>query len=34
MPVCREGLPAETLIEGGRRRVLCWLHADRAKEAA
>ncbi|MEI7443617.1 MAG: ABC transporter ATP-binding protein [Burkholderiales bacterium] len=34
MPRCRAGLPAETAIDGGRRRVLCWLHADGAKEAA
>jgi peptide/nickel transport system ATP-binding protein len=28
MPRCRIGLPAETRIDGGRRRVLCWLHAE------
>ena len=27
MPKCRVGLPAETVLEGGARRVLCWLHA-------
>ena len=27
MPACRIGLPAETRLDGGRRRVLCWLHA-------
>jgi peptide/nickel transport system ATP-binding protein len=27
-PRCRAGLPAETVIDGGARRVLCWLHAD------
>ena len=27
---CREQLPPETRIEGGRRRVLCWLHAEGA----
>jgi peptide/nickel transport system ATP-binding protein len=30
MPKCRLGLPAETRLDGGRRRVLCWLHADAA----
>ncbi len=30
MPRCRVGLPAETRIDGNRRRVLCWLHADPA----
>ena len=29
-PRCRERLPAETVLEGGRRRVLCWLHAQEA----
>jgi peptide/nickel transport system ATP-binding protein len=28
MPKCRVGLPAETVLDGGARRVLCWLHAD------
>ena len=28
MPQCRIGLPAETVIDGGHRRVLCWLHAQ------
>jgi peptide/nickel transport system ATP-binding protein len=28
MPKCRVGLPAETVLDGGGRRVLCWLHAD------
>jgi peptide/nickel transport system ATP-binding protein len=28
MPRCRESLPAETHLDDGRRRVLCWLHAD------
>jgi peptide/nickel transport system ATP-binding protein len=28
MPACRVGLPAETQLDGGRRRVLCWLHAS------
>jgi peptide/nickel transport system ATP-binding protein len=28
MPGCRVGLPAETAFDGGRRRVLCWLHAE------
>jgi peptide/nickel transport system ATP-binding protein len=28
MPKCRAGLPAETVLDGGRRRVLCWLHAE------
>jgi peptide/nickel transport system ATP-binding protein len=27
---CRQQLPPETRIEGGRRRVLCWLHVDGA----
>ncbi len=27
---CRGQLPAETVLDGGRRRVLCWLHADRS----
>jgi peptide/nickel transport system ATP-binding protein len=27
LPVCRTSLPAETRLDGGRRRVLCWLHA-------
>ena len=27
MPKCRQGLPAETVLDGGARRVLCWLHA-------
>ncbi|MFO1198517.1 MAG: ABC transporter ATP-binding protein [Burkholderiaceae bacterium] len=27
-PRCRRGLPAETRIDGGRHRVLCWLHAE------
>jgi peptide/nickel transport system ATP-binding protein len=25
-PRCREQLPPETRLDGGRRRVLCWLH--------
>jgi peptide/nickel transport system ATP-binding protein len=29
-PRCRTQLPAETRIDGGRRRVLCWLHAEGA----
>ncbi|MFO1212993.1 MAG: ABC transporter ATP-binding protein [Burkholderiaceae bacterium] len=28
MPRCSVGLPAETRLDGGARRVLCWLHAD------
>jgi peptide/nickel transport system ATP-binding protein len=28
MPKCRIGLPEETVLEGGQRRVLCWLHAE------
>jgi peptide/nickel transport system ATP-binding protein len=28
MPKCRVGLPAETVLDDGGRRVLCWLHAD------
>jgi len=28
MPKCRLGLPAETRLAQGKRRVLCWLHAD------
>ncbi len=28
MPACRVGLPAETVLDGGARRVLCWLHAE------
>ena len=31
MPRCREGLPQETRLNGGRRRVLCWLHASGAQ---
>jgi peptide/nickel transport system ATP-binding protein len=27
MPRCSERLPAETRLDGGARRVLCWLHA-------
>jgi peptide/nickel transport system ATP-binding protein len=27
MPRCRESLPQETRLNGGNRRVLCWLHA-------
>jgi peptide/nickel transport system ATP-binding protein len=27
MPRCTESLPAETRLDGGARRVLCWLHA-------
>ncbi|HMS78162.1 MAG TPA: ABC transporter ATP-binding protein [Burkholderiaceae bacterium] len=34
MPVCRTGLPAETVLDGGRRRVLCWLHAVPREAAA
>ena len=30
MPRCRQGLPAETRLDGGARRVLCWLHAEAA----
>ena len=33
MPKCRVGLPQETKLDGGRRRVLCWLHADAARPA-
>ena len=29
-PRCRLSLPAETVFAGGRRRVLCWLHAEGA----
>jgi peptide/nickel transport system ATP-binding protein len=29
-PRCRTQVPAETRIDGGRRRVLCWLHAEGA----
>ena len=29
-PRCRTQLPAETRTDGGRRRVLCWLHAEGA----
>jgi peptide/nickel transport system ATP-binding protein len=28
MAKCRIALPAETVLDGGRRRVLCWLHAE------
>jgi peptide/nickel transport system ATP-binding protein len=28
MPRCRIELPAETRLDGGQRRVLCWLHAE------
>jgi peptide/nickel transport system ATP-binding protein len=28
MPKCRVGLPGETRLAQGKRRVLCWLHAD------
>ena len=28
MARCRVGLPAETVLDGGERRVLCWLHAE------
>ena len=34
MPKCRVGLPAETVLEGGTRRVLCWLHAEPTGAAA
>jgi peptide/nickel transport system ATP-binding protein len=34
MPKCRVGLPAETVLEGGARRVLCWLHAEPTGAAA
>jgi peptide/nickel transport system ATP-binding protein len=34
MPKCRIALPAETVLDGGRRRVLCWLHADEAMQPA
>jgi hypothetical protein len=34
MPACRAGLPAETVLDGGRRRVLCWLHATSTQAAA
>jgi peptide/nickel transport system ATP-binding protein len=34
MPKCRMGLPAETVLEGGARRVLCWLHAEPTQAAA
>jgi peptide/nickel transport system ATP-binding protein len=34
MPACRAGLPAETVLDGGRRRVLCWLHASPRESAA
>jgi peptide/nickel transport system ATP-binding protein len=28
MARCHVGLPAETVLDGGERRVLCWLHAE------
>jgi peptide/nickel transport system ATP-binding protein len=28
---CREHLPAQTRLDGGRRRVLCWLHTEGAQ---
>jgi peptide/nickel transport system ATP-binding protein len=34
MPACRASLPAETVLDGGRRRVLCWLHASPGEAAA
>jgi peptide/nickel transport system ATP-binding protein len=34
MPACRAGLPEETRYEGGRRRVLCWLHAGESPSTA
>jgi len=34
MPKCRLALPAETRLDGGRRRVLCWLHAESASAGA
>jgi peptide/nickel transport system ATP-binding protein len=34
MPQCRVGLPAETVLEGGARRVLCWLHAGPTEAVA
>jgi peptide/nickel transport system ATP-binding protein len=34
MPKCRIALPAETRLDGGRRRVLCWLHAEPATAPA
>jgi hypothetical protein len=33
MPRCRLGLPVETRLDGGRRRVLCWLHAETGQPA-
>jgi peptide/nickel transport system ATP-binding protein len=34
MPACRAGLPEETRYAGGRRRVLCWLHAGESPSTA
>ena len=33
-PRCRTHLPAETRIDAGRRRVLCWLHAEEKRETS
>jgi len=33
-PRCRRSLPAETVLDGGNRRVLCWLHAQGSEALA